>query len=137
MEKIEHQGTVTAVNPGRISVQITSYSACHNCDARHGCGLMDCQNKNIDVTTDNAESYHPGDKVLLSMAPSSGLLAVFYGYGLPLILVMAAIIVGAWLKVGELTAGISAIIILIPYYFWLFFNRKRFQKRFTFSVSKL
>ncbi len=137
MDKIEHQGTVTAVNPGRVSVQITSYSACHNCDARHGCGLMDCKNKNIDINTEEAAAYTPGEKVILSMTPSSGLLAVFYAYGLPLILMMAAIVIAAWLKTGELTAGISAIIILIPYYFWLFLNRKRFQKRFTFSISKL
>lgn len=137
MEKIQHRGTVTVVKPGLVSVQITSFSACHNCDARHGCGLMDCQNKIIEVATPAAADYTPGETVVLSMSSQSGLWAVFMGYGLPLILMLAALIVASLLGAGELMAGISAIIILIPYYFWLFLNAKRFKQRFDFTISKL
>lgn len=77
MENISHQGTVTSVNPPKVYVQITSYSACHNCDARHGCGLMECRNKSVEIDTPEAQLYRPGDKVIVSLAPRFGLLAVF------------------------------------------------------------
>ncbi|MFR8206209.1 MAG: SoxR reducing system RseC family protein [Alphaproteobacteria bacterium] len=37
---------------------------------------------------------------------------------------------------SELVAGLSSIIVLIPYYFWLFLNRARFRQQFNFKISK-
>ena len=85
MQQINHYGTVTNVKKGSVQVRITSYSACHNCDARHGCGLMDCQNKMIEIATIHASEYQKGEEVIVSLAQNSGLWAVVLGYVLPLI----------------------------------------------------
>ena len=136
MENISHQGTVTSVNPPKVYVQITSYSACHNCDARHGCGLMECRNKSVEIDTPEAQLYRPGDKVIVSLAPRFGFLAVFYGYILPLLGMLITLLTVVFAGFSELIAGLSSIIVLIPYYFWLFLNRARFRQQFNFKISK-
>ena len=109
MENISHQGTVTSVNPPKVYVQITSYSACHNCDARHGCGLMECRNKSVEIDTPEAQLYRPGDKVIVSLAPRFGLLAVFYSYILPL-LVMLITLLGFIIIYGFVLQGFQSLL---------------------------
>lgn len=136
MDNIQHRGIVAAVKGSLVTVNITSYSACHNCDARHGCGLMDCQKKIVEIDTPEAFSYHVGEEVNVSLTPQAGLWAVFLSYGLPLILMLVTLIGASAAGMSELISGISGIIVLIPYYFWLFLNRKRFKRQFSFKISK-
>ena len=137
MGTIEHQGTVINTTADSVNVRITSYSACHNCDARHGCGLMECRDKTFAVPTADPSAFTPGENVIVSMETSLGFKAVFYSYILPLIFVILAIIATEAAGANELIAGISGIIILIPYYFWLFLNTKKFKQQFNFKISKL
>ncbi len=136
MQQINHYGTVINVKKGSVQVRITSYSACHNCDARHGCGLMDCQNKMIEIATIHASEYQKGEEVIVSLAQNSGLWAVVLGYVLPLIFMLLTLIIAQICGCSEITSGISAIIILIPYYFWLFLSKKRLAEKFRFTISK-
>ena len=137
MQQINHYGTVTNVKKGSVQVRITSYSACHNCDARHGCGLMDCQNKMIEIATIHASEYQKGEEVIVSLAQNSGLWAVVLGYVLPLIFMLLTLIIAQICGCSEIISGISAIIILIPYYFWLFLSKKRLAGKFRFTISKI
>ena len=134
---IEHLGTVTAVKNGIVSVKISRNPACHDCDARHGCGLMSCQDKVIEVPSPHAADFHPGETVRLGMNAGQGWLAVFYAYILPLALMLATLVVALCAGFSEISAGISAIIILIPYYFGLFLTQKRIKKQFSFHISKI
>lgn len=137
MKQINHYGTVVSVQKKTLKVKITRYSACHNCDARHGCGLMECQDKTIDVETAHPENFRPGEEVVVSLAQNLGLWAVFLSYVLPLILMLAVLVVLSSLGASEIICGISAIIILIPYYFWLFLSKNRLAGKFRFTVSKI
>ncbi len=137
MKQINHYGTVIKVKTGLVQVKITRYSACHNCDARHGCGLMDCQNKIVDIATPHARDYQSGEEVIVGMAQTFALKAVFLAYLLPLILMVAALVIADICKCSEIISGISAIIILIPYYFWLFLSKKRLAGKFRFTISKI
>ena len=117
-------------------MRITRYSACHNCDARHGCGLMDCQDKTVEIRTPFAKAFRPGEEVIVSLAQNLGFWAVFLGYILPLLLMLGAMIAVSAAGGSEISSGISAIIILIPYYFWLFLNKKKLAGKFRFTISK-
>lgn len=137
MKQINHYGTVIKVKTGLVQVKITRYSACHNCDARHGCGLMDCQNKTIDIATSHAKDYAVGEEVVVGLAQNFALKAVFLAYILPLMLMLAALLAADICGCSEIISGISAIIILIPYYFWLFLSKKRLAGKFRFTISKI
>jgi len=137
MKQISHYGKVINIKNNKLQVQITRYSACHNCDARHGCGLMDCQNKIIDIETDKIKTFKIGDDVLINMEQNQATYAIILGYILPLIIMVSALIITYSLSSDQLKSGISAIIILIPYYLWLFLNRKRLAHKFRFTVSQI
>lgn len=137
MKQISHYANVEAVGKNTIKVKMTSYSACHNCDAKHGCGLMECKNKIIEVETSHADQFSVGEEVLLTMNQNLGYIAVFLGYVLPLIVMLLGLVCGYILTQSEIIGGISGIIILIPYYLWLFLNRKRIATKFRFNVSKI
>ncbi len=137
MKQISHYANVEAIGKNSLKVKITSYSACHNCDAKHGCGLMECKNKIIEVETAHAEQFVIGEEVLLTMNQNLGYVAVFLGYVLPLIIMLLGLACGYFLTQSEIIGGISGIIILIPYYLGLFLNRKRFATKFRFNVSKI
>ncbi len=137
MSQISHYGTVVGIGENTIKVKITRYSACHNCDMRHGCGLMECQDKTIEIVDKNTSKYQIGEEVLVSISGKTGLNAVLVGYVLPLVL-MLLVLIGVYIYTNsDLLSGISAIIILIPYYLGLFLTRKRMAKKFSFTASKL
>ncbi len=137
MKQISHYATITEVLSGRLKVKFRRYSACHNCDMRHGCGLMACQDKIIEIATPHAAQFRVGEEVAVSMAQNTGFWAVFLSYVLPLILMLAALTAAQILWNNELISGISAIIILIPYYFGLFLRHKSLAEKFRFTVSKI
>lgn len=136
MAIIKHQGIILKITSELISVKIISQSACAQCDARKSCGMMECQDKVIDIKNDKIDDYKLGQKVSVSMSAQSGFLAVFWGYVLPLILVLLTLFVGIFIGCGELISGLSAIIILIPYYFGLFLCQKHLNAQFKFKISQ-
>lgn len=132
-ECIEHNGTVQESGINHVTVLISSASACASCHAEGSCTMSGAKEKIIDVTG----SYHvaTGDKVTVLMKQSAGFTALFLGYIFPLILVMTILIILVSLSVPELTAGLGAIAVLVPYYGALWLLRKHISKKFTFSIK--
>ena len=114
MKQINHYGKVIDKSDTYLKVEIIRYSACHNCDAKHGCGLMECKNKTLEIPHSHTNQFQIGDEVLINIAQNLGIQAIILGYLIPLIL-----------------------IILITYYLWLFLKRKRLAEKFRFTVSKI
>lgn len=135
MEQIKHRGRIVAMNNKTVQVQITSHSACAGCSAKTVCHMTECRNKIIEVAKPQNHSFHPGDEVTLTVSPQTGFWAVFYGYGLPLILVLAVLILAISQGFSELIAGICSIILLIPYYFGLFLSKKYMAEKFRFHIE--
>jgi sigma-E factor negative regulatory protein RseC len=69
------------------------------------------------------------------MQQSMGYIALFLGYILPGITVIALLITLISVKLPELTSGLISLGILIPYYSVLFFFRERIDKKFTFTLK--
>lgn len=137
METVSHPGIVSAVNNETVTITIESRSACAGCNLKNSCNLAECLKKEIAVATPLASSYRIGDKVSVSIDSRFGFAAAFYAYIFPLLLMLITVALGEGLGWSEISTGISAIIILIPYYLGLFLTQKYFQTRFKYIISKV
>jgi sigma-E factor negative regulatory protein RseC len=130
---INHEGIVQKSDDKSVIVSISAASACSGCHAEGSCTLSGKEEKIIEVT--GSYNVKPGDTVTIVMKQSMGFAALFLGYVLPLISVVAFLIIFISLNFTELVAGLASLAILIPYYIILFFFRKRINKKFTFTLK--
>ena len=130
---IDHEGIVQKADEKSVIVSISAASACSGCHAEGSCTLSGKEEKIIEVS--GRYNVKPGDTVTILMKQSMGYAALFLGYLLPLISVIAILIILISLKVPELVAGLTSLAILIPYYLILYFFRKRINEKFTFTLK--
>ena len=132
-ECIEHDGIVQDSGNNHVTVRILSASACSGCHSSGSCTLAGMEEKLIDVN--GTYNVAPGDKVIIQMKQSAGFLALFLGYIMPLLVVMALLIILVSVSVPELTAGLCSIAVLVPYYLVLRLFRKQIGEKFTFTIK--
>ena len=92
-ERIEHEGTVVAVDKDYISVEILNKSACAACHAKAVCGASDQAVKVVEVAQDIstlAADYQVGETVNVVMSSAMGTQAIWLAYVVPLIVLMAS-----------------------------------------------
>jgi len=130
---INHEGIVQKKDENTVLISISSESACSGCHAEGSCTVSGKEEKIIEVH--GSYNVRPGDKVTIMMKQSMGYTALFLGYLLPGITVVAVLMILISMKVSELIAGVISLGILIPYYAILFFLRERIDKKFTFTLK--
>jgi len=135
-DEISHEGIVKKILDNKIIVTIVSQSACSMCNAKNMCPASELQDKDIEI--DNySENYHTGQKVLVTGTTSQSMKALFYGYLLPFILVLAVLITSLQITGEEGLSGLLSIGILVPYYLLLYLFRKNLKKSFNFKIKSL
>jgi len=132
-ESIEHDGIVQKSDNKTITVKISSESACSGCHAEGSCSLSGREEKIVEITGEY--NFNPGDNVTVLMKKSMGYAALLLGYVFPFIIVIAVLVVLIMSSVPEAAAGLGSIASLIPYYFMLWFFRKRINNKFTFTIK--
>lgn len=152
-----HPGTVTAVKPGFVTVQIQSTSACAACQAHARCGFAESKTKTLDIPTQAgskqqvadsdyllpATSYQlptnlkPGDPVTVTIDHSRGLLATWWAYVLPAILVLVAVVAFSLASFPEPLVILLSLGTIALYVIVLFLLRKKLESRFTLEVKKI
>ena len=130
---IDHTGIVQQANNKSVTVRISAVSACSGCHAEDSCVLSGKEEKIIEVQ--GKYNVKQGDTVTILMKQSMGYAALLLGYILPLITVIVALIILISMNVPELVAGLTSLLMLIPYYIILFFFRKRINEKFTFTLK--
>lgn len=138
--RIAHEGVISAISETSISVDIVSKSACSACQARSVCTASDEKVKTVEVPLtigSLAAHYQVGDRVNVILSSSLGTKAVFYAYGIPLILLLISMIVASSCGMKELYVGLTGIGIVIFYYIVLAFFKGRLSRFFTFSIEKI
>ena len=138
-DRIEHDGTVVAVDKDYISVEILNKSACAACHAKAVCGASDQSVKVVEVAQDIstlAADYQVGERVNVIMSSAMGTQAIWIAYVIPLIVLMAAILVFSLCGAGELAMGLGSLGIVALYYLGVFFFRNKISKIFIFSIEK-
>ena len=114
--KIKHSGVVDGVDGTTVRVRILQSSACSACKVASHCNASETKEKLVEVTTSDASQYHVGDSVRVLADTSVGFRASWYGYLLPLVLMVVALVTVLKVSGSEGMAALSSLGILIPYY---------------------
>ena len=134
--EISHKGRVVSVTPEVTTVEIVSESACGACHAKGLCSLGDSKVKMVEVPTSGWSDIRPGDEVEVVLKASMGHKAVLLAYMIPLVLLVAVLLVAVSTGVGELYAGLAAIVAVAVYYFGLWLMRGRLRNEYIFNIKK-
>jgi len=132
---IEQKGVIENIEDGLANVNITTFSACTHCHAKNACNISSESSRIIQVPVGEG-MYTPGELVRIIMKRSLGMRAAFFAYIFPFILVLALLIVLTSIELSELLAGLSSIVLLVPYFLGLYFFRERLKRTFTFTLQK-
>ncbi len=135
-KSIEHKGRIDSIDGNKINVSILALSGCASCHAKGVCNAADMQEKSVEVF-DYTNQYNEGEEVNVTLKQSLGFRALFLGYVLPFLLVLAILIILTVITNDEAIAGLSALSVLIPYYLILFLVKDKIKKQFTFSITKI
>ncbi len=132
---IKHKAFVKEVTDSSLTVTILNQSACASCHVNGACSMADVQEKEVEIGCFNG-NYKPGQEVSVVFKESLGIKALVYGYVLPFFLVLFSLIILYALTNNEVTSGLLAMAMLIPYYFILYFFRGVFKKIFKFELEE-
>lgn len=133
--KIKHNGVVDGVEEGCVRVRILQSSACSACKVAAHCNASETKEKIIEVQVADAVKYQLGDSVVVVADTAVGFRASLYGYLLPLVLMVVALVAVLKITQSEVYAAVSALGILIPYYIGLYLLRNKLQNKLSFSLE--
>lgn len=134
-EQMKHQGIVMATTPDGVHVRIVEAAACADCKAHSICNSSEKKEKFVDVAAP-AGRYAVGDWVTVVGTTSMGMRATWLGFGIPLLLMVAGIVVGAQVLANETTGALAGLALLVPYYLILWTFRDRLNREFVFRLEE-
>lgn len=134
-EYIEHEGTIIAhTTDNKYSVQIVQQSACATCKAAALCTVAESKEKVVEAFSDGS-ALTVGQQVTVYGRTSLGYKALVLAVIIPLLLSLTALLIVTQYSGNELAGGLSAFIILVPYYIVLWTMRNKIQRNFIFYVK--
>lgn len=128
---LEHVGLVTDTRNGHITISLvgSGCSACH----KSLCMLGDSKAKEV-IIPSNTNELRAGDEVIVKINPASGYKAVTLLYLIPFTLMMLSLVFMS--RFGEGMAGLSALLILVPYFSFLYLIRANVSRQCKIDVEK-
>ncbi len=132
---IEHLGRVIAVDKEKITVAIIANTACVSCSVKGSCSVGEVEEKIVEVANEGDRETKTGDVVTVVLDMKSGAKAVMLGYVFPFLVLLLTLIVLLSAGFGEGTAGLGAILMLVPYYLILYVSGKRRKRHFGFKIK--
>ena len=135
---IEHLGIIESIADNCLKVKIQQMSACALCKVAKHCSASEQKTKYIDVYDPKAAcEMQVGEEVRVMTSLRLGYQAVWLGFVVPLLLMLAVIWTVASIQADEAVAALSGIVALIPYYILLYILRDNLKRKFTFQVEKI
>ena len=134
---VAHKGRITAIDSEKTAVEIISESACASCHAASLCGMSEAKTKIIEVRTNPYVVYAVGEEVNVSLKATMGHKAVWMGYGVPLVVLIAGILIPTALGVSELVSGLIGLGSVALYYAVLRMLRDVLNNDYEFNISKI
>ncbi len=138
MEKtasVEHSGVVEYVDSQVVRVGFVSHASCSSCHAKGACSISEVDSKYVEVKTSEKE-YKIGEPVTIVLEQKMGFKALWFGYIIPLIVLLIGVIVTYSITGKDGLAGLVAIGLLPPYYLLLYFYRDTLKNKFEFTLKK-
>jgi len=133
VEYLEHIGLVIESSGDRLKISLIG-SGCSGCH-KSLCMLGNSKAKEIDLDS-NGHSFHAGDEVLVKVSPASGYKAVMILYVFPFVLMMLTLFLAAKASYNEEIAGLTSLIVLLPYFSIVYLFRRKFAGYCKFEVVK-
>ena len=138
------------MKPGFVTVQIESTSACASCAAHSKCGFAESKTKTLDIPVEKKRNasgipgrgcertewkeVNVGDKVTVTIDETKGLLATWWAYVIPALLLLAAVIGFSLASLSEPVVILLSLAILGLYILILFLLRQKLDSQFTLSL---
>ena len=136
-KNITHKGTVINIFRDTVTVAVESSEACGGCSSKSACSLgTQSGTRNILITTPEAEQYSVGERVVVATKMPMGLMAVFYSYLLPAIVLVATLAAVVGLGGSEEVAAIASLAAVALYYTALWIARERISRKISFTIHK-
>ena len=134
-ERITHDGIVTKVEPGVVTVRIQSTSACGSCHAKGLCQMSEKTDKDVVVKTRKSQEYTVGEAVDVFLTSGMGLKAVLYAYVLSLAAGALFFFLGSLFTSNQGVWGLCAILGIALYFGILKLVSKRINAKFSFGIA--
>jgi sigma-E factor negative regulatory protein RseC len=133
--QLQHRGVVERIEADTIYVSVVPESACAGCHAKGICGERG-EKREIVVKTRYAAEYAVGERVVVATKMPMGLMAVFYSYVLPAIVLVATLAAVVGLGGSEEVAAIASLAAVALYYTALWIARERISRKISFTIHK-
>ena len=135
--QIRHEGVVESIEEGLVRVRILQASACAACKVASKCHTAEAKEKIIDVMVDGREAFRweKGQAVTVSTSGTMAGRALFLGFGLPLLLMLAVLVASMTAGGSEGMAAVLMMASLVPYYIGLWFFRTRIAHSISFQIE--
>lgn len=133
---IQYTGTIERIDPPVVYVRIVQPSACSGCHAGSSCPASEGKSKTFEVE-DTTGNFTVHEEVILHGRYGTGMQAILFACVIPMTLIVAALGVAFGLTGDELTSGGIGLSVLLPYYGLLYLMRRKLNRKFVFTVSKL
>ena len=121
-DKIEHSGVVVSIDGDCADVRILRTSACASCNVSRICNKTESREMNVKVRGMRVSDFKEGDNVVVTIKASMARMAVVYGFGFPLLIMLLSFI----------SLGMVAV-----YYVVLYLLRDRLDKKFLFEITDI
>lgn len=131
---ISHDGVVVKVEGRQVTVRFVQSSACSGCHAKQLCAAGD-QKERLVVADSYGIPYAVGDAVTVSVTQGLARTAMWYAFGLPVLLVVAAIY-PLNLCLGEIWACVAELAMVGIYYWVLYLFRDKLDHKVSFILTK-
>lgn len=135
-DNISHPGTVVQLNEKSLRVRVESQAACGNCASKAYCGMSEMQEKIIEIPVRDKTDYSPGQSVTVMLEKSLGYKALLLGYLLPFVILVAGIALMLTITGSEPLAALIGLLLMIPYYGWLYYRRDQMRASFRFRLRE-
>ena len=132
---VAHEGIVEKISGTQARVRFVAQSACAACHARGVCSISNSEEKFVEVTN-TLPGLAAGDHVEVLLEQSQGFKAVWYGYGLPLVILLAVIFTFYGVTGRDALSALIGMGSLIPYYLFVYLFRNRITRSIQFKIRK-
>ena len=117
-------------------MRILQTSACAACKVASHCNASDKKVKIVDVFCDDAATYQAGQEVVVSASKEVANRALLLGFGIPLLLMVAVLLIVLRWTGDEGIAALASLGALIPYYILLWLLRDSIRQQVSFRIEE-
>jgi positive regulator of sigma E activity len=132
---VTHEGIVEKISGSMVRVKFVAHSACSACHAKGVCSISNSDEKFVDVTY-GSPGLSAGDHVEVILEQNQGFKAVWYGYGLPLLILLAVIFTLYGITGRDAFSALIGLGSLLPYYLIIYLLRKKITRSIQFKLRR-